>query len=93
MREKNNDEPKERAIEVVITRRPRGRPPGSKNKPKPPIFTLFALHLIETILRIGEVCRWGDRCGILRKVAAMNEGVLRKGEDRGTCGGSFHRRS
>ncbi|KAK6911348.1 PPC domain [Dillenia turbinata] len=33
----NSDEPKEGAIEVA-TRRPRGRPPGSKNKPKPPIF-------------------------------------------------------
>ncbi|GAB2246539.1 hypothetical protein Droror1_Dr00002032 [Drosera rotundifolia] len=31
------DEPKDGAI-VVSTRRPRGRPPGSKNKPKPPIF-------------------------------------------------------
>ncbi|KAJ4722634.1 AT-hook motif nuclear-localized protein [Melia azedarach] len=31
------DEPKEGAVEVG-TRRPRGRPPGSKNKPKPPIF-------------------------------------------------------
>ncbi|KAJ8764611.1 hypothetical protein K2173_006483 [Erythroxylum novogranatense] len=31
-----SDEPKEGAVEV--TRRPRGRPPGSKNKPKPPIF-------------------------------------------------------
>ncbi|CAK9170897.1 unnamed protein product [Ilex paraguariensis] len=33
----NSDEPKEGAIEVGA-RRPRGRPPGSKNKPKPPIF-------------------------------------------------------
>jgi predicted DNA-binding protein with PD1-like motif len=33
----NSDEPREGAIEVS-TRRPRGRPPGSKNKPKPPIF-------------------------------------------------------
>ncbi|XP_030534948.1 AT-hook motif nuclear-localized protein 20 [Rhodamnia argentea] len=33
----NSDEPKEGAIEVAA-RRPRGRPPGSKNKPKPPIF-------------------------------------------------------
>ncbi|XP_031109896.1 AT-hook motif nuclear-localized protein 20-like [Ipomoea triloba] len=32
-----SEEPKEGAIEVG-TRRPRGRPPGSKNKPKPPIF-------------------------------------------------------
>ncbi|GAB4855370.1 hypothetical protein Ancab_023993 [Ancistrocladus abbreviatus] len=32
-----SDEPKEGAV-VVATRRPRGRPPGSKNKPKPPIF-------------------------------------------------------
>ncbi|GAV66784.1 DUF296 domain-containing protein [Cephalotus follicularis] len=32
-----SDEPKEGAIEVG-TRRPRGRPAGSKNKPKPPIF-------------------------------------------------------
>ncbi|KAL2463673.1 AT-hook motif nuclear-localized protein 20 [Forsythia ovata] len=31
------DEPREGAVEVG-TRRPRGRPTGSKNKPKPPIF-------------------------------------------------------
>lgn len=31
------DEPKEGAVEIG-SRRPRGRPPGSKNKPKPPIF-------------------------------------------------------
>ncbi|GMH07818.1 hypothetical protein Nepgr_009658 [Nepenthes gracilis] len=35
--EDHSDEPKEGAV-VVATRRPRGRPPGSKNKPKPPIF-------------------------------------------------------
>ncbi|XP_042505525.1 AT-hook motif nuclear-localized protein 20 [Macadamia integrifolia] len=35
--ERENGEPKEGAVEVG-TRRPRGRPPGSKNKPKPPIF-------------------------------------------------------
>ncbi|KAG2696821.1 hypothetical protein I3843_07G076200 [Carya illinoinensis] len=33
----NSEEPREGAIEGA-TRRPRGRPPGSKNKPKPPIF-------------------------------------------------------
>lgn len=33
----NSDEPKEGAVEAP-SRRPRGRPPGSKNKPKPPIF-------------------------------------------------------
>ncbi|GLT80862.1 hypothetical protein SLA2020_522740 [Shorea laevis] len=33
----HSDEAKEGAIEVA-TRRPRGRPPGSKNKAKPPIF-------------------------------------------------------
>ncbi|KAL4378103.1 hypothetical protein GQ457_02G033950 [Hibiscus cannabinus] len=33
----HSDEPREGAIEVS-TRRPRGRPAGSKNKPKPPIF-------------------------------------------------------
>lgn len=33
----NSEEPKEGAVEAA-TRRPRGRPPGSKNKPKPPIF-------------------------------------------------------
>lgn len=33
----HSDEPKEGAIEAP-SRRPRGRPPGSKNKPKPPIF-------------------------------------------------------
>jgi predicted DNA-binding protein with PD1-like motif len=31
-------EPKEGAVVVPANRRPRGRPPGSKNKPKPPIF-------------------------------------------------------
>ncbi|KAK7391632.1 hypothetical protein VNO78_20049 [Psophocarpus tetragonolobus] len=35
--EDNRDEPKEGAVEIG-SRRPRGRPPGSKNKPKPPIF-------------------------------------------------------
>ncbi|MED6158118.1 AT-hook motif nuclear-localized protein 20 [Stylosanthes scabra] len=34
----NSDDPKEGAIEVPTTRRPRGRPPGSKNKPKPPVY-------------------------------------------------------
>ncbi|CAO2837028.1 unnamed protein product [Amaranthus hypochondriacus] len=33
----NSDEPKEGAVEAP-SRRPRGRPSGSKNKPKPPIF-------------------------------------------------------
>lgn len=33
----NSDEPREGGLEAA-TRRPRGRPPGSKNKPKPPIF-------------------------------------------------------
>ncbi|GJN15418.1 hypothetical protein PR202_gb02331 [Eleusine coracana subsp. coracana] len=33
----NSSEPKEGAV-VTGNRRPRGRPPGSKNKPKPPIF-------------------------------------------------------
>ncbi|KAD4583996.1 hypothetical protein R6Q59_037116 [Mikania micrantha] len=33
----NSDDPREGAIEPS-NRRPRGRPPGSKNKPKPPIF-------------------------------------------------------
>ncbi|CAL9200553.1 unnamed protein product [Musa hybrid cultivar] len=33
----NDREPREGAI-VVSSRRPRGRPPGSKNKPKPPVF-------------------------------------------------------
>lgn len=32
-------EPKEGAVEMVV-RRPRGRPPGSKNKPKPPVFVI-----------------------------------------------------
>ncbi|KAK4797462.1 hypothetical protein SAY86_029788 [Trapa natans] len=36
--DKVGQEPKEGAVEVVVNRRPRGRPPGSKNKPKPPIF-------------------------------------------------------
>ncbi|KAF7150608.1 hypothetical protein RHSIM_Rhsim02G0035200 [Rhododendron simsii] len=35
--DRDGDEPKEGAVEVG-TRRPRGRPPGSKNKPKPPVF-------------------------------------------------------
>ncbi|KAI3732295.1 hypothetical protein L1987_63499 [Smallanthus sonchifolius] len=33
----NSDDPREGGIEAP-SRRPRGRPPGSKNKPKPPIF-------------------------------------------------------
>lgn len=33
----NSDEPREGAVEIP-TRRPRGRPAGSKNKPKPPVF-------------------------------------------------------
>ncbi|KAL5701985.1 AT-hook motif nuclear-localized protein 20 [Ranunculus cassubicifolius] len=33
----DRDEPREGAVEIG-NRRPRGRPPGSKNKPKPPIF-------------------------------------------------------
>ena len=33
-----SEEPKEGAVEVSATRRTRGRPSGSKNKPKPPIF-------------------------------------------------------
>ncbi|CAH1446356.1 unnamed protein product [Lactuca virosa] len=36
-RENNSDDPREGAIDPS-NRRPRGRPPGSKNKPKPPIF-------------------------------------------------------
>ncbi|KAL6593078.1 hypothetical protein ACP70R_049164 [Stipagrostis hirtigluma subsp. patula] len=36
-RDNGDGEPKEGAV-VVANRRPRGRPPGSKNKPKPPIF-------------------------------------------------------
>ncbi|CAB4261735.1 unnamed protein product [Prunus armeniaca] len=35
--DRDQDEPKEGAVEIG-SRRPRGRPPGSKNKPKPPIF-------------------------------------------------------
>ncbi|CAN6239009.1 unnamed protein product [Urochloa humidicola] len=31
-------EPREGAVVAAPNRRPRGRPPGSKNKPKPPIF-------------------------------------------------------
>ncbi|KQJ91641.1 AT-hook motif nuclear-localized protein 19 [Brachypodium distachyon] len=34
----DDPEPKEGAVVVPANRRPRGRPPGSKNKPKPPIF-------------------------------------------------------
>lgn len=37
-RDNGSDEPKEGAVHEVGTRRPRGRPAGSKNKPKPPIF-------------------------------------------------------
>lgn len=35
--EEDDREPREGAVEIG-NRRPRGRPPGSKNKPKPPIF-------------------------------------------------------
>ncbi|KAF2287674.1 hypothetical protein GH714_002264 [Hevea brasiliensis] len=44
----HSDEPKEGAIDVG-TRRPRGRPPGSKNKPKPPILSP------ETALMLSKV--------------------------------------
>ncbi|XP_071732562.1 AT-hook motif nuclear-localized protein 20-like [Rutidosis leptorrhynchoides] len=37
-RDNNSDDPREGAIETSNNRRPRGRPPGSKNKAKPPIF-------------------------------------------------------
>ncbi|XP_062221337.1 AT-hook motif nuclear-localized protein 20-like [Phragmites australis] len=36
--ESGGGEPGEGAVVVAPNRRPRGRPPGSKNKPKPPIF-------------------------------------------------------
>ncbi|KAK4783201.1 hypothetical protein SAY86_007575 [Trapa natans] len=36
--DKAGEEAKEGVVGVVANRRPRGRPPGSKNKPKPPIF-------------------------------------------------------
>lgn len=36
-RDNNSDDPRDGAIDPS-NRRPRGRPPGSKNKPKPPIF-------------------------------------------------------
>ncbi|KAE8659969.1 AT-hook motif nuclear-localized protein 19 [Hibiscus syriacus] len=39
----HSDEPREGAIEVS-THRPRGRPAGSKNKPKPPIFVTRDSH-------------------------------------------------
>ncbi|KAF5752373.1 hypothetical protein HS088_TW01G00281 [Tripterygium wilfordii] len=48
----NSDEPREGAVEIG-SRRPRGRPAGSKNKPKPPIFVTrdspnaFRSHVIE----------------------------------------------
>ncbi|KAL2325306.1 hypothetical protein Fmac_024364 [Flemingia macrophylla] len=51
----NSDEPREGAIDVATTRRPRGRPPGSKNKPKPPIFVTrdspnaLRSHVIEVV--------------------------------------------
>ncbi|OEL36939.1 AT-hook motif nuclear-localized protein 20 [Dichanthelium oligosanthes] len=36
--ESGGSEPREGAVVAAPNRRPRGRPPGSKNKPKPPIF-------------------------------------------------------
>ncbi|CAL4886053.1 unnamed protein product [Urochloa decumbens] len=36
--ESGGGEPREGAVVAAPNRRPRGRPPGSKNKPKPPIF-------------------------------------------------------
>ncbi|CDY30003.1 BnaC01g40050D [Brassica napus] len=41
-------EPREGAVEAP-TRRPRGRPAGSKNKPKPPIFIASGTDVIETL--------------------------------------------
>jgi predicted DNA-binding protein with PD1-like motif len=36
--ESGGSEPRDGAVVAAPNRRPRGRPPGSKNKPKPPIF-------------------------------------------------------
>lgn len=63
--ENNNSEGKEVGGETEMTRRPRGRPAGSKNKPKPPIIiTRDSANALKT-----HVMEVADGCDILESVS------------------------
>ncbi|XP_021285599.1 AT-hook motif nuclear-localized protein 24 [Herrania umbratica] len=76
----NNNEGNELSIpgsgEGEITRRPRGRPAGSKNKPKPPIIiTRDSANALRT-----HVMEIGDGCDIVESVA-----TFARRRQRGVC--------
>ncbi|KAE9596795.1 hypothetical protein Lal_00007693 [Lupinus albus] len=63
--ENNNSEGKELAGETEMSRRPRGRPAGSKNKPKPPIIiTRDSANALKT-----HVMEVADGCDIIESVS------------------------
>ncbi|KAI4372564.1 hypothetical protein MLD38_010778 [Melastoma candidum] len=71
----NSDEPKEGAV-VVATRRSRGRPAGSKNKPKPPIFvTRDSLNTLRS--HVMEIAEGTDVAGSIAQFARRRQ--------RGVC--------
>ncbi|KAE9613166.1 putative AT-hook motif nuclear-localized protein [Lupinus albus] len=62
---KNNSEGKELGGETEMSRRPRGRPAGSKNKPKPPIIiTRDSANALKT-----HVMEVADGCDIVESVS------------------------
>ncbi|OMO97303.1 hypothetical protein CCACVL1_04607 [Corchorus capsularis] len=72
----NNSEGKDMTGEGEITRRPRGRPAGSKNKPKPPIIiTRDSANALRT-----HVMEIGDGCDIVESVA-----TFARRRQRGVC--------
>ncbi|TKY70874.1 AT-hook motif nuclear-localized protein 24 [Spatholobus suberectus] len=74
----NNSEGKEGAVsgETEITRRPRGRPAGSKNKPKPPIIiTRDSANALKT-----HVMEVADGCDIVDSVSSFA-----RRRQRGVC--------
>ncbi|OIV92755.1 hypothetical protein TanjilG_00889 [Lupinus angustifolius] len=63
--ENNNSEGKELGGETEMSRRPRGRPAGSKNKPKPPIIiTRDSANALKT-----HVMEVADGCDIIESVS------------------------
>lgn len=73
---KDEDEPKERAALEVGTKRPRGRPAGSKNKPKPPLFvTCNSLNAIRN--HVMEVAGGSDVAESIAEFARRHQ--------RGVC--------
>ncbi|KAK7252653.1 hypothetical protein RIF29_36755 [Crotalaria pallida] len=72
----NNREGKEVGGETEISRRPRGRPAGSKNKPKPPIIiTRDSANALKT-----HVMEVADGCDIVESVSNFS-----RRRQRGVC--------